>query len=465
MTYIGLNPNLTYDGNGNVINSVLAATGVNGLAVATVATNFIFSTNNSTTAQLATNATFNGVIESALSQPAISMLMTSDQTMVINVRQFIDLAGTSAVPVTTFTVPANQQFSRSLVLNGNYVQISVTNQGNATTTTFKFDTAYGTIGAVDSQGNMPVVGYLTGQTKGDFDSVALLDGVVSGDLALHTKSINNPTQDINGNLILSDASTTGRFTGIVGQAIIIDTQGYQTLQITTNSTFAATGGVQFSNDGVIFSSNATGVIVAGFFSTVLSASTNTSVPCLGRYAKIVATTAGSLTYYLRNIQAQQANTNISAINGAAVNSTVAQLGVNLVNIGGAINASQAGTLALGSTVSNNGLTMLTLIAPTVVSASVVKTSPGKIYQLSVGNPSGVPVYLKVYNATSVTLGATVPILNFLVPGGTTGGTFNVDINDVGLYFNVGIAVAVTGGQPLVDSTALGTSCVINMAYI
>jgi hypothetical protein len=462
MSFIGPNPSLTYDALGNPINSVLAATGTNGLAVATVATNFIYSTNNSTTTQLAPNATYTGVIETALSQPAISLLMTADQNMVLTLKQFIDLAGTYAVAPMVFSIPAGQQFSRSIVLNGNYIQMTATNQGSATTTTFNLNTAYGTIDAVDSQGNKPTVTYITGQTTGDFDSVALLDNVVRGDLTLHTKSINNPTQDINGNLILSDAPKVGTFVGIVAQAITIDTQGYQTLQITTNSTFAATGGVQFSNDGVTFGANAPMMTASGSYSSGLAANINYSVPCVGRYARITPTTAGAITYFLRNSVAQIVGQNLVSIGNVAVTQATAQLGVNLVNIGGTANASQAGTLALGTTAATNGMTLGTLVAPLTVAATVVKATPGKLYSLSVGNAQATAVYLKVYNAASVTLGTTSPIQNYLVPAS---GTFNVDINDVGLYFSTGICIAVTGGQALLDSTALTTAAVVNYSFI
>ena len=306
----------------------------------------------------------------------------------------------------------------------------------------------------------PVNNY--GASGGDFDGVSILDNVVRGDLALSTQVINQPTRDINGNLILSDAPTTGRFVGIVAQATIIDTQGYQTLQITTNSTFAATGGVQFSNDGITFTANTSGLTGSGSYTTSLVANTNYSFPCLGRYARITPTTAGAITYFLRNSAAQIVGQNLVSIGNVAVTQATAQLGVNLVNIGGTANASQAGTLALGTTAATNGMTLGTLVAPLTVAATVVKATAGKLYSLSVGNAQATAVYLKVYNAASVTLGTTSPIQNYLVPAN---GTFNVDINDVGLYFSTGICIAVTGGQPLLDSTALTTAAVVNYSFI
>ena len=208
-----------------------------------------------------------------------------------------------------------------------------------------------------------------GTTGGDFDGVATLDNMVRGDLALHAKIINQPTQDINGNLILSDAPTTGRFVGIVAQAIIIDTQGYQTLQITTNSTFAATGGVQFSNDNITFGANSPMMTASGSYSSGLAANINYSVPCVGRYARITPTTAGAITYFLRNSPAQIVGQNLVSIGNVAVSATTGQLGVNLISC-------QA---------TSNGQTLGTLVAPLTVAATVIKAGAGRLYSISVGN--------------------------------------------------------------------------------
>jgi hypothetical protein len=120
------------------------------------ATIFRFSTNNTSVAQLAAAATFTGTIETALDQPSISLLLVSDQPITLTVKQYIDLAGTRAVPDIIFYVPASTGFSRSFTLNGNYVSITATNTGAATTTTFSLNTAYGDLGDADPNGVQPV---------------------------------------------------------------------------------------------------------------------------------------------------------------------------------------------------------------------------------------------------------------------------------------------------------------------
>ena len=158
-------------------------------------------------------------------------------------------------------------------------------------------------------------------------------------------------QDLSGAFILSDAPqpVTVNLTA-TANIHIIDTQGYQTLQITTGVGFASTTGVGFSTDGVTFT-QAPMLTGAGVLATALAASTNYTIPCVGRFARISATAAGQFTYTLRNIQAQIAGQNLVGIGGAAISATTAQLGVNVVQVAGtaAVTGGVAGTLGVGGT--------------------------------------------------------------------------------------------------------------------
>ena len=157
-------------------------------------------------------------------------------------------------------------------------------------------------------------------------------------------------QDASGAFILSDAPTAITTVQLAtGGQTIIDTTGYQTIHLTTNSTFAATGGVQFSNDNITFAQGPfqTG---AGVLSTSLVGPASYTIPVTGRYARIIATTAGQFTYYLRNAAAQFTGQNLIGINGAAVSAATAQLGMNVVQVGGTatVTGGLAGTLGVGS---------------------------------------------------------------------------------------------------------------------
>ena len=289
----------------------------------------------------------------------------------------------------------------------------------------------------------PVNNY--GASGGDFEGISILDSVTKGELALSTQVINQPTVDINNRIMLSDSPSIPKIVhSTIGQAFTIDTLGYNSIEFTTQ---AFIGTVLASNDNITYSAIG-GINNAGAWVTTLAAAnTSYTFPCQSRYVKLTCTTVGAFSYTLRTVPFM--GNNVAAIGGAAISATTGQLGVNLIT----------------SVTTTNGQTLGTLVAPLTVAATVVKATAGRLYSISVGNAQTTAVYLKVYNAASVTLGTTSPIQNYLVPGGTAGGTFNVSINDYGLYFSTGICIAVTGGQPLLDSTALTTAAVVNYSFI
>ena len=154
-------------------------------------------------------------------------------------------------------------------------------------------------------------------------------------------------QDLSGAFVLSDAPNTVSVNQTATNAVTtIDTQGYQSIEITTQ-TFIGT--ITASNDGVTYSAIG-GMTNAGTWVTSLSvANTNYIFPCQSRYIKIVGTTGGQFTYVLRNVPFM--GQNLSAIGGAAVSATTAQLGMNVVQVGGTatVSGGVAGTLGVGGT--------------------------------------------------------------------------------------------------------------------
>lgn len=138
------------------ITSLADAPNKNGLLVALGATNFNYSTVNSSTVQLTSNSTFTGSIESIQYEPNVSIIMTSDQPGTLTIYQYIDAAGTYVVGTWTFAVVANTPFNRAFIVNGNYIRVAFQNTGSGTTTTFNLNTAYGIISPVSSNGNVSV---------------------------------------------------------------------------------------------------------------------------------------------------------------------------------------------------------------------------------------------------------------------------------------------------------------------
>lgn len=140
----------------NQATSVADGAGGFGLGTTIMATNFVAGTGNTSTVQLAASATFTGTFETIFNQQAISMLLTSDQNGTLTFNQYIDAAGTRKSSTVTFLVIAGAGFSRSLVANGNYFNLTFQNTGASTTTTLNINTFYGTIPASTNKGNLPI---------------------------------------------------------------------------------------------------------------------------------------------------------------------------------------------------------------------------------------------------------------------------------------------------------------------
>lgn len=142
------------DGAGLVLGPSIVSGG-NNFPIAIGATNYIVSTVNSTAAQLASGATFNGVVETTFNQQSYSILIVTDQPGILTIKNYIDAAGAQLAQSTVFNVPISG-FARSGVVNGNYFSISFQNTGPSSTVTLRIDTAYGTIPSATQLNNGPV---------------------------------------------------------------------------------------------------------------------------------------------------------------------------------------------------------------------------------------------------------------------------------------------------------------------
>jgi hypothetical protein len=154
-------------------------------------------------------------------------------------------------------------------------------------------------------------------------------------------------QDTSGAFILSDAPQGITVVQPIGGVTVVDTTGYQSIQLTTG-TYAGT--ILGSNDGnnffAIFGYNAASLATI----SSLTAGGNFLIPAVTRYVKFTSSTAGQFTYYLRYAP-PPAGQNLQAIAGTTVSSASAQLGMNIVNYGGTavVNGGLGGTTAIGGT--------------------------------------------------------------------------------------------------------------------
>lgn len=188
----------------------------------------------------------------------------------------------------------------------------------------------------------------TGPSAADGLSLALSQ---EQNIPLNVNLSSGIKKDSTNALFISDAPTLVQLVAAVGEVTVIDMQGYNTIHLTTG-TYAATAGFQISNDQITFAVNQDALTTAGggTMSTVIAALTTYAFTPNARYVRIVCTTAGMLSYFLRNtpnsgIIAQ----NLTAIGGVAVASVTAQLGVNVAQFAGSAAATGglAGSIAVG----------------------------------------------------------------------------------------------------------------------
>jgi hypothetical protein len=397
------------------------------------ATVFLFSTNNSSMVQLAAGATFTGVIETALDQPSLSLLMTSDQDMIVTVRQFIDLAGTRAAPNIVFNVAANTGLARSLPLNGNYVQVLAQNIGASATTTFNINTAYGDILPADSSGALPTTE---------------LPLVISGQSA-QTAVVNN---------ILT--TTAG--------AAPIDVSGYRAASVQVVSTgTAGTFIFEQSNDGtnwaalpVFNAALVTGVpITAAITATASAIVYSFAIRCSFVRLRIATTiTGGSIRAFSRfSTDSWTPSVNLVASNTAANLQTTATISGNPV-LGAGTNL--VGDVGVQIRATTNGTTVTNILSAATNNLTQLKGTAGKIAGGFLTNTTASLQYLKLFAlpSASVTMGTTAATTQIALQPNQT---VNLSQGPLGIFIGgTGVTIAITTGSALTDNTATTAGSVV-----
>jgi hypothetical protein len=146
------------DGTGLPINSLSFATGQNCLLAALGATDFLISTVNSSTTQLAASASFTGPLESIPYVPSASVDIVSDQPGTLTINQYITSSTSSLCASASFPLVATGSLfclARAFTVNGNFVSLTFQNTGASTTTKLNINTAYGTIAPATQLLNTP----------------------------------------------------------------------------------------------------------------------------------------------------------------------------------------------------------------------------------------------------------------------------------------------------------------------
>lgn len=135
----------------------------------------------------------------------------------------------------------------------------------------------------------------------------------------------------------------------------------------------------------------------------------------------------------------------------------------LVAICALVAVSIAGAQAVYNQVPFTSTSVTSAVAPATPAATSVKASAGTVVSVSCFNILATPVYVKLFNASSVTLGTTSATMNLMCPGNTAGAGFVAVFGAV--TFGTAIQYAVTGGIALNDNTAITASSVtVNITY-
>jgi hypothetical protein len=103
-------------------------------------------------------------------------------------------------------------------------------------------------------------------------------------------------------------------------------------------------------------------------------------------------------------------------------------------------------------------TIVSAVAPATPAATPIKASAGYILSVVCGSILATPVYIKLFNTASVTLGTTSATMNLLCPGNTAGAGFVYSL-PWPATFSTAIDYAVTGGISPTDNTAITASSV------
>jgi hypothetical protein len=104
---------------------------------------------------------------------------------------------------------------------------------------------------------------------------------------------------------------------------------------------------------------------------------------------------------------------------------------------------------------------LRIMSAATTNATLVKSTPGKIMGINLGNTGGAAAFLKLYDkATSPVVGTDIPVETILIPAGT----FVNYRTHATTPFALGIAYAITNLVADSDTTAVTLNQIIGAMY-
>ncbi len=157
-------------------------------------------------------------------------------------------------------------------------------------------------------------------------------------------------------------------------------------------------------------------------------------------------------------------TGSAAIGKLAANSGVDIGDVDVTSISAGANL--IGDVGLSGARTSGGTTIFRSIDLDEGTLEVVKASAGQLYWIHVINLATAVRFVKIYNATSGTIGTGTPVLTFPIPtqGDSNGAGFTLSIPN-GIAFGTGISIGASTGIADADTGAPGTNeVVVNLGF-
>ena len=194
----------------------------------------------------------------------------------------------------------------------------------------------------------PMYVVTSGDPNGDFAGLNPIELAMTDatGIAMNTRTLNPVKTDQNNATVITDAPQPVNVLLAVGQQYVIDTQSYQSVSLTTQ-TF--TGSLACSNDQISWTTLVATQISNGAGTSGLYATNNYQIPAVARYVRLTCTTAGSFTFFLRNVPSSQYETiaaelfiGTTAATNAGAASVLAVGGVTSVGVSATANPNLIG---------------------------------------------------------------------------------------------------------------------------
>jgi len=245
-------------------------------------------------------------------------------------------------------------------------------------------------------------------------------------------------------------------TKVIGTVNVAATQ---TIAVTNTGTFAVQSTLQAGTAAIGKLAANSGVDIGDVDVLSIAAGTNLlgkiSIDQVTANANEVVTKTGSLVQLEAGTAGIGKLTANSGVDIGDVDVTSISAGANLI-----------GDVGLSGARTSGGTTIFRSIDLDEGTLEVVKASAGQIYWIHAINLGSSVRFIKIYNATSGTIGTGTPVLTFPIPtqGDTNGAGFTLSIPN-GIAFSTGISIGASTGIADNDTGAPGANeVIVNLGF-